>query len=105
MGALARISDRVFGKVLGHHTQHSRTEGNLDERVTVRTEIDSSASRAVGEVADHVMEDGQRHGMAERHDLHSALELREEQDFVDQGACVLDLVARLLDQRANVGAR
>ncbi len=105
LGALARISDRVFGEVLGHHTQHSRTKRDLDKRITVRTQFDPSTSRTVGEVVDHLLEDGQRHGMAERHDLDSALELGEEEDFVDQRAGVLDLISRLIDQRANVGAR
>ena len=43
--------------------------------------------------------------MPERDDLAAALELREEEDLVDQRARVLDLDARLRDQRLDVGAR
>ena len=43
--------------------------------------------------------------MPERDDLLAALELREEEDLVDQRAGVLDLGARLVDQRVHVGAR
>ena len=105
MGVLARVTDRILGEVLGHHAQHSRSKGDLDDRVTVRGELDPGPRGAVGEVADHLIEDRQRHRMAERHDLDPALELREEQDLVDQRAGVLDFAACLLDERVDVGAR
>ena len=47
----------------------------------------------------------QRVRAPERDDLLAALELGEEEDLVDQRARVLDLGARLLEQRLHVGAR
>jgi hypothetical protein len=39
---------------------------------------------------DDLLQDGQRRRVPERHDFLAALELGEEEDLVDQGACVLD---------------
>src|SRR5581483_4539870 len=44
-------------------------------------------------------------GVAERHDLAPGLELAEEEDVVDQLPRLLDLLACLLHQRVDVGAR
>ena len=43
--------------------------------------------------------------MAERDDLSAGLELAEEEDVVDEVARLLDLLARLLDEGVDVGAR
>jgi len=104
LGAVACVADRVLGQVLGDHRQHPGPERYLDGLVPLDREHHPGARRGVVEPLDHLAQDRERRGVAERDDLLAALELREEEDLVDQGAGVLDLGLRLVDQRLHVGA-
>ncbi len=59
--------------------------------------------RARRELVDDLAENRERVRGAQRDDLGAALELGEEEDLVDQLAGVLDLGARLLEKRRDVG--
>jgi DNA-binding response OmpR family regulator len=102
--AVACVANGVLREVLDHHAQHARTERHLDGRVSVCCELDARAFGRSGEIADDALQHGQRCGMPERHDLLAALELGKEQHLIDERAGVLDLVAGLVDQRADIGA-
>ena len=103
--AVAGVADRVLGQVLGDDPQHPRPERQVDVGVAVgaRASTPARAARVV-ELVDDLLEHRQRVRAPERDDLLAALELREEEDLVDQRARVLDLGARLLDQRRATSA-
>ena len=103
---MAGVADRVLGEVLGHDPEHPRPKRQVDARVAGPRAASTPARRGgVVELLDDLLEHRQRVRAAERDDLLAALELGEEEDLVDQRAGVLDLGARLVDQRLDVGAR
>ena len=104
-GAVARVADRVLGQVLGDDPQHPRPQRQVDaRRRRRRRSVEPGARGARLELVDHLLEHRQGVRAAERDDLGAALELGEEEDLVDQRAGVVDLGARLLEQRVDVGA-
>jgi DNA-binding response OmpR family regulator len=102
--AVTRVADRVLGEVLTEHADHAGSERHLHGRVTLDRECDAGTRRRILESLDDLLQDGQRRRVPERHDFLAALELGEEEDLVDQGACVLDFRLRLIDQRVHVGS-
>ena len=61
--------------------------------------------RAILVRAADLLEDRERDRSPERHHLATGLQLAEEEDVVDQLARLLDLLARLIDELVDVGAR
>ncbi len=102
---MACVPDRVLRQVLGDDPQHARPERNLRVRIAVGGQLDSGARSGVVEARDHVLQRRKRRGVTERDDLAATLELRQEEDLVDQRAGVLDLDARLRDQPVDVRSR
>jgi hypothetical protein len=99
---VAGVADRVLGEVLGEHPQHARPQRKVDVRFSVGMELHSRPRRGRSELGDNLLEHGQGRRVPERDDLLAALELREEEDLVDQRSRVLDLGPRLLEQRGHV---
>ena len=65
---------------------------------------DAGVRRALGACGDDLLEHGQRAGRAERDDRAAALELREEEDVVDELADLRHLGARLARESVGIGA-
>jgi DNA-binding response OmpR family regulator len=99
--AVARVADGVLGEVLDEHAEHARAQRQLC--FADRDDLDPGARRAVRERGHDLVDDRARVRRAEGNDLTSALELRQEQDLVDQRAGALDLGACLVDKGMHVG--
>ena len=78
--------------------------GTLGLRVALGFSSTPARAAASSSPAITSREHGQRRGVPKRDDLASALELRQEEDLVDQGSGVLDLDAGLRDQPVDVRA-
>jgi DNA-binding response OmpR family regulator len=102
-GAVARVADGVLGEVFDEHANHARPQRQL--RVADSDDLDAGARRAVRERGRDLVDDRARRRRAEGNDLTPALELRQEEDLVDQRSGVLDLGAGVVDERVHVGAR
>jgi DNA-binding response OmpR family regulator len=102
-GAVARVADGVLGEVFDEHANHARPQRQL--RVADGDDLDAGARRAVRERGRDLVDDRARRRRAEGNDLTPALELRQEEDLVDQRSGVLDLGAGVVDERVHVGAR
>ena len=100
---MPRVADRILGEVVRDDPQHPRTQRQLERLVALEPELDAGSCGALCEVVEHLGEDRERERLAERDDLAARLELAQEQDLVDQLACLLDLGTRLLDQLFDVG--
>jgi DNA-binding response OmpR family regulator len=102
-GAVARVADGVLGEVFDEHANHARPQRQL--RVADSDDLDAGARRAVRERGRDLVDDRARRRRAEGNDLTPALELRQEEDLVDQRSGVLDLGAGVVDERVHIGAR
>ena len=99
------VADRVLGEILGDDPEHPGTERQIDPGVALGPKLDARPDRRALELLDDLLEHGQRVRVAERDDLLAALELREEEDLVDQRAGVLHLGPGVVEERGHVGAR
>ena len=102
---MPRIANGVLREVLGHDPEHAGPKWELDAGVAVGLNCQAGAGGTRLELVDDLLEHGERGRPAERHDLMAALELGQEQDLVDQRGRVLDFLAGLVDELADVGAR
>jgi two-component system alkaline phosphatase synthesis response regulator PhoP len=99
------VADRVLREVLAEDPEEAWPQRDRRVLVSFGLQPHAGAGRAVLEAGNDLPEHRQRVRVTETDDLLAALDLREEEDLVDQVAGVLDLGARLVDQGVDVGAR
>ena len=99
--ARAGVADRVRDQVLGT-TRSMRGRSGTSTRARAETRRDLGMLGTLGERAHDLLDHGQRPRASERDDFAARLELAEEEDVVDQVTCLLDLLARLLDEGVDV---
>src|SRR5205814_6318363 len=103
--ALAGVANGVLEEVVGASAEHGPAE--RDEQLLVR-DLDLQADSGQLGTLELLVDEGskKRRGLrlAERYDLAPLLELAQEEDVVDQLGHLLDLIARLREERGLVGA-
>ena len=103
--ALAGVANGVLEEVVGDSAEHAPAE--RDEQLLI-LDLDLQADSGQLGTLELLVDEGskKRRGLrlAERYDLAPLLELAQEEDVVDQLGHLLDLIARLREERGLVGA-
>ena len=99
------VADRVLREVPRDHPQHARTDRELDVVVAFEPSSTPGARGALAELLERLLEHRLHRRRAERDDARARLELAQEQHLVDELRDLVDLAARLLDERGHVLAR
>ena len=102
-GAWAGVAEGVLGQVLRHDPEHPGSKRQLCRLVPLGAQGDAGPAGRLLQPGEHLPQDRQRARVPERDDLAAGLELAQEEHLVDQLADLLDLLARLLDERGLVG--
>ena len=96
------VAKRVLGEIARDDTQHPRSYLGGRVRVALDVQRHTRTGCLLLELGRDLVQDGQ-HGLgAERDDAGSRLQLGEEEHLVDQLSDLVDLAARLLDERRHV---
>ena len=102
--AVAGVADRVLGEVLHEHPEHPGPKRQVD--VVVALGLSVTPARAAASSSDSITlsQDGERVRMSERRRPPCRSRARRGRGSRRSARRALDLLARLVDQRADVGA-
>ena len=103
--SFAGVPDRVLDEVFDDRAEHAPAERHADGLVLEsQVEPDAGALGPFGALGKHFAEHRRGFGLAERDDLPPLFELAEEEDVVHQLRHLVDLLARLGEERGEIGA-
>ncbi len=102
--ALARVSDGVLDQVLHDRSQHSAAKRDADRLVLdFETQVDAGPIGPLDPLVDRCTQYRGRLGFAEGDNLPPLLELAQEEDVVHELRHLVDLLARLGEERGEIG--
>ena len=101
--SLARVPDGVLDEVLRDRAKHAPSELDADPVLEPELEPHAGALGPFTSFGHHVAEDRRGLGLAEGHDLPPLLELAQEENVVHELRHLVDLLARLGEERGEIG--